>query len=1173
VTASATRPRLLPLRTGPLSFLQEQLWLVERTQPNAALYNELRTLLLRGPLDRRVLERALTALVERHESLRTTIAEDGAAPAQHVWAAAPVTLCGGHDLSGLDADERSGALVRVARALAEREYDLERGPLFRCELVRLGDDEHALLLAVHHVVADGRSMDLLVRDLGRCYAAARRGEAAPMPPIEAQYVDFAVEQRAALEDGRLRDEVAYWARTLGGAPTVLELPADRPRGRRKSTRGRRDRFRLDAGLLEPIARLADASASTPFGVLLAAWAALLYRHTGQDDLVVGTGAPGRPGAAFDETFGLFANMLPIRLRPSGAGTFAELVDAASDAAFDAFDHQHLPFEKIVEAVGPGRDPSHTTLVQVVFTMWDESWAETSLDELGIEYVDVPRLRSRFDLLVEVVTLPGALDLLIEYDAELFDRGTIAALAWQFERVLAAGVAQPELPVATIPLLDPREEAALSEGGLVVLDRDGNVAPPGVVGEVHVADAPDEELPAPAALRRTGRLGRRRFGEPVREEGLCERRIRLGHYTVQLEQLEDALREHPAVADAAVVVDRTVHGLATAAYVELDDDATDAVELRSFLEAELPRYMVPATITPVPAIPRAGAAVDEALLPAVGPSPFAPVGNPHLEAALAAIWREVMEVEEVARDDNFFALGGHSILAARVGQHAGDVLGVEVPLAAVFEFATVAELAAELERRNPGLEEGLARVEGLPEDAFSGLLAAFDDAEPEPLFDTAPATAPLSSAQLQIWMSEQVADGAARDFVAALVYRIRGPLDADGLEYALEEVVARHEALRAAVVLEDDVPLQRIAPGLAISVPREDVPGVPPEDRDEAALQLARREAERPFDLSRPPLLRARLVRFAPEDHAFVLVQQHLITDAVSMEVLTGELGTFYAAYLEGRVDPLPPLRVRYSDYVAGERDWLQSAEAESAERFWREQLDGAPALELEEGRLAGRRSTLASAPCLADVPAATADAVYELARASSATPFMVVTAAYAAVLSRWSGQDDVVIGTTVDNRQLAGLERTVGCCINLVPLRIDCSGDPPFAELVARTRRTTLDAFAHKLLPFGHVVRALGLPLEAERPPLFQVTCDWVDAGQASVALPGCEVDCRYVPMGTYRFELGLSARRSDAGLTLELEYAVDLWDRAVIVERLAAVVALLDSVARDPGRRLGALA
>ncbi|MFF3438256.1 condensation domain-containing protein [Streptosporangium sp. NPDC002721] len=1157
----------LPVRTAPLSYLQEQLWFVEQDDPGNGSYNELKVLVLDGALDAARLGRALERVVARHDVLRTTFVYQGAEPVQAVWDRGPVlreAAVGGEQ-----------ALMEYAREVAEAPYDLASGPLLRASLVTLGADRQALVLGVHHIISDGFSMNLLLDELDAAYRGELPGglpgepqsgprdesrDGAPGGPWSepaAQYGDFARWQREQFAGGRLAADVDHWRRELDGAPTVLELPADRPRPRRRASAGRRERFPLDPALTSPLGEVAERVGGTVFTVLLAAFAATLYRYTGRGDMVLGTGAPGRPGREFDGALGFFANIVPVRLRPAGETPFTDLADAVSEAAFDAFDHQYVPFEKLVEFLQPERDAGHTPLVQVVFTMWDAGAAERTLGGVPAAEVEVARGRSRFDVAVEAVRRGDRVDFFVEYDDALFDEATVARLMRHYERVLRAVADDPARTVADIPMIAPEEWSTLTQGDVTVLDHDGNVLPAGAVGQL-VHSSGGENGAGPAGP--TGRLATRRPDGRVVERGREDRLVGLGPFQVQLEDVEEVLRAHPAVRDAAVIAVEGGAGRELVAYTVAEPPPD---ELRAVLVERLPQYMVPAAVVPVDHIPRTeDGRVETGLLPDAGERGER-TELPALEAALCVIWARVMNLDVVEPDDDFFALGGHSMLAARLVREIASVLAVRVPLMALFENCTPADLADHMAARHPALEHTLGDA---GRAGRAGRTVFTQEAE-ETGETEEPDTSALSTAQLQIWINEQLAGGDARDFIAAVTYRVRGPLDVDALRGAFDALVARHENLRARVALVGDVPVLRFDPGVRVELPVEDLTGLPEDERAREAARRTARDAGTGFDLSTAPLVRATLYRLGEDDHVLALVQHHLVTDGVSIGLLVGELGRLYS---ERDAAPAAP-HLRFADYVAWEQAWLGGPEAAASERFWRERLREAPELVLprtREGRREGRDTEMIAHR----LPHAESRRLLALARQSRATPYMLVTAAFAAMLAQWSGQDDVVIGTTADNRPLPGLEGVVGCFVNMVALRVDCGGDPTFAELAGRVRRTVLEAYAHQGTPFNEVVRALKIHPDPRRMPLFQVTSDWAGDGPAIPELAGCEVGFDYVHTRANRYELEMYAGMAGERVVLDLEYAVELWDRKEVEERLERVAALLTRAVVEPETRISKL-
>ncbi|WP_420130057.1 amino acid adenylation domain-containing protein, partial [Longimicrobium sp.] len=446
----------------PLSFAQERLWFLDEMRPEDPSYTIAVVLRLEGALNPAALERALGEVVRRHEALRTVFREQGGVPVQVVAPFDGLTLPV-EDLSPVDADGREAEIERRAAAEAARPFHLARGPLVRPSLLRLADDDHVLLLMMHHAVADEWSMGVLFRELSALYAAYERGADAQLPPLPVQYADFAVWQRAHLRGDVLRRHLDYWTGQLGGAPTLLELPTDHPRPAVQSQRGALERFALPAELVERVRALGRGEGATPFMVLLAAFQVLLSKYSGSDDVVVGTPVAGRGRREVEELIGFFTNTLALRTDLSGDPAFREVLRRVRGATLDAWEHQELPFERVVAELQPERSRAHAPLVQVLFSLEDAEPARLRLAGVAARRMEAHRDTSKFDLTVAVSPEADGMHGVVEYSTDLFERGTVQRMMRHFVRVLEQVSADVDVAVSRLELLGDEERRTVVEG--------------------------------------------------------------------------------------------------------------------------------------------------------------------------------------------------------------------------------------------------------------------------------------------------------------------------------------------------------------------------------------------------------------------------------------------------------------------------------------------------------------------------------------------------------------------------------------------------------------------------------------------------------------------------------------------------------------------------------------
>jgi amino acid adenylation domain-containing protein len=457
-------PPVVPTgRTGalPLSFAQERLWFIDRLEPGSAVYNVPVAWRLGGALDEAALERSLSEIVRRHESLRTVFREVDGSPVQVIAPFGGFVLPV-EDLSGLSEADREAAVGRRAGEEARRAFDLAAGPLFRAALLRLGAEDHVLLLSMHHIVSDGWSRGVLYRELSALYAAYREGRESPLPELGVQYADYAVWQREQLAGEALERQLSYWRGRLAGAPELLELPTDRPRPPVQTYRGAHERSELSPELLERLQALGRGEGATLYMVLLGAFQVLLSKYSGSEDIVVGTPIAGRTRKEIEGLIGFFVNTLVLRTDLSGDPSFREVLRRAREVTLGAYEHQAVPFERLVAELRPERSLSHSPLFQVMFTLEHADDPAGGLAELSTAKVDADFPHAKFDLWLTFVATRRGLRGGVAYSTDLFERGTIVRMLEQLERVLEQVAREPDRPLSRLELLGEAERATVLE---------------------------------------------------------------------------------------------------------------------------------------------------------------------------------------------------------------------------------------------------------------------------------------------------------------------------------------------------------------------------------------------------------------------------------------------------------------------------------------------------------------------------------------------------------------------------------------------------------------------------------------------------------------------------------------------------------------------------------------
>jgi NRPS condensation-like uncharacterized protein len=439
----------------PASYAQQRLWFLDQLEPGSPVYNVPATLRLAGPLDAEVLTRALNEVVRRHDVLRTTFAVVDDTPVQVVAPTLALALPQ-TDLSALPHAERTLRADELARQEAWTGFDLTARPLMRARLLRMSEEEHILLLTVHHIVTDAWSMAVLAREVAALYAAYTLGEPSPLAPLQIQYADYAHWQRQWLGDDVLQAQLDYWARQLADAPAQSTLPADRPRPPMQTHRGATLVLRLPAHLIAGLHAVAQQAQGTLFMVLAAAFNVLLWRHSGQDDLCIGMPVASRPRAELEPLIGLFVNTLVLRTRLHRAAMFSELLQQVKGTTLDAYAHENVPFEQLVEALRPQRNTAYSPLFQVMLTLQNASAEVDEPAGLRFESLGRENTQAKFDLTLNITEEGEQLKTEFEYNTDLFDASTIERLAGHFSRLLEGVAADPQQRIGQFQLLDDAE---------------------------------------------------------------------------------------------------------------------------------------------------------------------------------------------------------------------------------------------------------------------------------------------------------------------------------------------------------------------------------------------------------------------------------------------------------------------------------------------------------------------------------------------------------------------------------------------------------------------------------------------------------------------------------------------------------------------------------------------
>ncbi|MBW4597355.1 MAG: amino acid adenylation domain-containing protein [Brasilonema angustatum HA4187-MV1] len=716
--------------------------------------------------------------------------------------------------------------------------------------------------------------------------------------------------------------------------------------------------------------------------------------------------------------------------------------------------------------------------------------------------------------------------------------------------------------------------AIANTQVYILDQNLQPVPVGVPGELHIAgvglargylnrsELTQEKFIfnpfGSGRLYKTGDKARYLPDGNIEYIGRIDNQVKIRGFRIELGEIETVLGQHSDVRVSCVIArEDNKSDKRLVAYVVAHQQCTPTIsELRQFLKAKLPDYMMPQAFVILESLPLTpNGKVNRRALPTPDLhseriDKYVAPRNP-IEEMLAQIWAQVLTVELVGIRDNFFELGGHSLLATQLVSRIRNIFKVELPLRELFAKATVAELAqsiGQLQQQNLELTSPpiLRRAEN--------------------------AQLPLSFAQQRLWFLDQLQPLGSL-YNIPLTLRLFGTLNQPALEQSLQEIIHRHEALRTNFITVDGKPSQIIQTQTNWSLSIIDCEDLPTSEKEIVTQQLVQKQAQQPFNLADEPLVRATLVVLSDTEHALLVYIHHIVSDGWSMGVFIQELASLYNAYSQGLSSPLAPLPIQYADFAIWQRNWLQGDVLQSQLSYWQQQLADAPTLlSLPTDRPRGAVQTYHGAYQELVLSKELSVALKQLSQKESCTLFMTLLATFQILLWRYSGQDNICIGTPIANRNRAEVEGLIGFFINTLVLRTRLDGNPSFRQLLSRVQEVALGAYAHQDLPFEMLVEALQPERNLSHNPIFQVWFNLQNLAQTQVELFGLSLEPILMSEAASKFDLSLYVAEHEQGITLQLLYNADLFTSERMVEMVQQYHHLLNQIVVDPDSALAKL-
>ncbi|HEU4962331.1 MAG TPA: amino acid adenylation domain-containing protein [Bacilli bacterium] len=1121
----------------PISPAQKRLFVLDQLEGPSTRYNMSAAMLVEGELDKARFEATLRTLIDRHESLRTSFTFQNGEAVQVVHDEVPFVI-----------DELEGTEDTAHRQIHEyfRPFQLDVAPLLRVGLLRTGPQRAYLLLDMHHIISDGTSMGIFIREFMQAY------EGQELPLMSVQYKDFTVWHAASDAADKAEAQAPFWQEEFADAVPVLDLPLDAPRPLTMSYEGAKHHFEVSAELSEALQKFSQEQGVTLFMTLLAAFNVLLARYSGQQDLVVGSPVSGRFHPAQEQMIGMFVNTLALRNFPAFDKPFAQFVQEVKERQLRAFEHQEYPFDKLVETVQPARDQSRSPVIDTLFVLQNREQHEFACEGLTLAPYPLDMPLAKFDLSFYAAETESGFACDLEYRTKLFAAETIAGMADRLVRVLEEVVRDPQRPIGDLQWLASEEQAqaiawATEQDERYVLNKRGRLQPAGVIGELYLTTPPQEQpkengWPSEVAhpvepdrtLYRAGVTARYTQAGSLDVIGRSDQEVMLNGYRLHLADVAKGLQAHDEVREAVVILREMAGREVLCAYVAT---YLAAAEVKAYAESIRPEPLVPSYFTVLAELPRTVAGdVDEALLPQPQAMEEATKESGPMnptEARLMQIWSQVLGQAAIgAEEDFFFDLSGNSMQATALVAHVFQEFGVEMTLRDVFEAPTIEEMA-----------ERIMASDAMADRQIPVVAKA--------------AQYQVSSAQKRLYILNQLeAQPTAYNMPDALI--VEGELDHRRFARAFEALVARHESLRTSFAFVNGELTQQVHEQVAFAVDIRQV--------DEADVARRAEEFVRPFDLSQAPLLRVELLQLKPARHVLLFDMHHIISDGTSMEIVIRD---FLALYEER---DLPPLRIQYKDYAAWQTEWLEGEEMQKQALYWKEVFaEEPPALDLPNDFPRGARMDFQGDAVRFQLGRELSEHVRQTVSEQGITLFMFLLAGYTALLHRYTGQEDVVVGAPIAGRQHQDIVPLIGMFANTLALRAKPQADKSFRQYLQEVKNVALGAYEHQEYPFELLVDQLQLKHDLSRNPLFD-TMLVLQNETSTLESQGLTFAPYHSETTASKFDLILHAVDKTEGIEFILEYRTSLF-RAQKVEGIAQhLVQLIASAVAQPDAAIGDL-
>jgi iturin family lipopeptide synthetase A len=1124
----------------PLSKEQKQMWIasVSNESASTALHQSV-VLNMQGKLELEKLRQAVQIIMDRHEALRTVVNIDG--ENQRILSTPEIDIQVNNAMM-YDRDKQDKDYALWLESNVGKSFDLKsRLPLFRIRIFKRSDLEHEILLTFHHLIIDGWSISLFIGELEKAYSALVNKQSMKLPNVE-QYSAFTKWQNTLIQGKREEAAIAFWQVQFNQKSSQLSIPSKSTDIVHGSFLSQRYSVALNQDLTRALKQLSIHTKNSLFVTMLAAYNVFLHRITGQEDLVVGIPTAGQAHMGQYCLMGNCVNLLPLRSRIEGQDSFVDYLNDLKHQMHQWEEHKHVSFAHISETMIGLTIPA----MNVLFNM-DRPVRSLQFSNLKTGISPVPAQHSYYDLFLNVTEIDNELWLDFDYSQDLVDGDTIREWAQCFIKLLQAVSSDGEQLIYQISVISEQQDQELQglwklrlndvikklENVSLAFDIDSiqmigvydQYAQPtiyGTIGEVHVYT--DRWI-------RTGYLAITKKDGTLDWRGEAHRVVTVRDRVVNLFLLEMTISSLFDGADCFVLYRDTLLEKPSVHLLYTDELSVYLVSseskevIRNKLRGKLPDYMMPRHIVVMDMIPKhRNGEVNLERLPRSIMQDEGEETITGTEEQLMHIWRDLLGLPSISKYEDFFVLGGNSLKATILLSRIYEQFNKQVPLSQFLSGRTVTELADYIVRVDSG---GFEQIPVAPvQQSYT-----------------------LSPAQQRVYIIEQLEEGSLVHHIPGYI-KIEGVLDEERMSEAIQRLVDRHATLRTSFKIHEDQLVQIIADSIEVQLPIVSL------DDSQWVVNEVMSRFVRTFDLGQAPLFRTELLRLGAEESVLLLDMHHIISDGFSMAVFMEELMTIY------HQERLPVMKIQYQDFALWQQNWLDSDQMKIQEDYWLEQFSGdIPLLNMPTDYNRPQQLSYKGDRITLSLDVGLSKRLNELAQETETTLFMIMYSAYNLLLHKYTGQEDIVVGTPMSGRNHPDLERMIGIFINTVSIRSYPKAKLTFTQFLTQVKDQILHAYENQEYPFERLVELLNVKRDISRNALFDTMFIMQNMELHEVQDNGLTwIPSEYNP-GVSQYDITFSAEDRNNRITLHVDYSTSLFEEETMRRMAEHYILILEAV------------